>query len=151
MAVRVAVELNLFNYIAEAAKDGRSITADELAKKSGAEQLLVGEWFLPNSTRGTWFYHETQVTFFIINRQFWNEINRTMTGYSPHNARSYRFRFRKARRCGNLQQHTFDHPHDSFNFSSGFNLSVSASTINIEIFCSKIDPCNHVPLATILA
>ena len=43
MAVRVAVELNLFNYVAESAKDGRSISADELARRSGAEQLLIGK------------------------------------------------------------------------------------------------------------
>lgn len=43
MAVRVAVELKLFDFIVEASKQKRSITADELAEKSGAEQLLVGK------------------------------------------------------------------------------------------------------------
>ncbi|KAL6718617.1 hypothetical protein ACLMJK_002851 [Lecanora helva] len=52
MAVRVAVELNLFNYVAEAAKDGRTITADELAEKSGAEQLLVVRIMRPLVTFG---------------------------------------------------------------------------------------------------
>ena len=45
--MKVAVDLKLFDHIAEAKKDGRSITADELAERSGAENLLIGKWCIP--------------------------------------------------------------------------------------------------------
>lgn len=43
MCVRVAVDLKLFNLIFERAQGGYLSTADELAKASGAETLLIGK------------------------------------------------------------------------------------------------------------
>lgn len=53
MAVRVAVELNLFEHVAEASKSGKPITAAQLASKTGAEELLIGKWFLCSAKRYT--------------------------------------------------------------------------------------------------
>ena len=61
MAVRVAVELNLFNYVAENAKDGRSITADELARRSGAEQLLVGKRSIYSPSQNLVFFFSSSL------------------------------------------------------------------------------------------
>lgn len=48
MSAKTAVDMRLFEYIASATNG--SITATELAKLSGAEELLIGMWRLSLST-----------------------------------------------------------------------------------------------------
>ena len=42
MSLRIAAQLRLFYILAE--RDGKPISAAELAKESDAEELLIGKW-----------------------------------------------------------------------------------------------------------
>ena len=45
MCVRVAIDLKLFDLLSERSKTTGPVTAAELAETSGAERLLIGNYF----------------------------------------------------------------------------------------------------------